>query len=77
VSMLATVYALYSSGIAGILVETEYDFLDFPVGPIIGSFDDVVAVPVDLPGKDRSIQNVRIWPGRSPSKRLTQRLVKV
>jgi hypothetical protein len=45
VSMLATVDALYSSGVAGILVETEYDFLDFPVGPIIGSFDDVVAVP--------------------------------
>jgi hypothetical protein len=45
VSMLATVDALYSSGVAGILVETEYDFLDFPVGPIIGSFDDVAEVP--------------------------------
>ena len=34
-----------ASGVEGVLVETEYNFLAFPVGPIIGSFDDVVAVP--------------------------------
>jgi len=36
---------LYSSGVAGILVETEYDSNDFPVAPIVGTFDDVSAVP--------------------------------
>ena len=32
-------------GVAGILVETEYDSNDFPVAPIVGTFDDVFAVP--------------------------------
>ena len=44
-STIFAVDALYSSGIAGILVETEYDSNDFPVAPIIGTFDDVEAVP--------------------------------
>jgi len=35
----------YASGVAGILVETEFDIDDFPVAPIIGTFDDVWAVP--------------------------------
>jgi hypothetical protein len=45
ISKILAVDGFYASGHAGILVETEYDFNDFPVGPIIGSFDDVEAVP--------------------------------
>jgi hypothetical protein len=45
VSLVSAVDAFYSSGVAGILVETEYDFNDFPLAPIIGTFDDVEAVP--------------------------------
>lgn len=45
VSLVSAVDSLYSSGIAGVLVETEYDGSDNPVGPIVGSFDDVQAVP--------------------------------
>ncbi len=37
--------AFYSSGFAGVLVETEYDLNDFPVAPIIGTFDNVQALP--------------------------------
>ena len=45
VSLVSTVDGFYSSGVAGVLVETEYDGFDNPVAPIIGSFDEVQAVP--------------------------------
>ena len=45
VSFVSTVDGLYSSGAAGVLVETEYDGFDNPVAPIVGSFDEVQAVP--------------------------------
>ncbi len=44
-SLITSSDSLYTSGFAGILVETEYDALDVPVGPILGTFDDVLAVP--------------------------------
>jgi hypothetical protein len=47
-SLLSTINAVdssYSSGVSGILVETEYDGLDNPVGPIVGTFDNVQSVP--------------------------------
>jgi hypothetical protein len=44
-SIIAAVDSFYASGVAGVLVETEYDFDDFPVAPIIGTFDNVQAVP--------------------------------
>ena len=46
--VLSTITAsdgLYSSGVAGVLVETEYDLNDFPVAPIVGTFDDIIALP--------------------------------
>ena len=45
VSMISAVDALYATGVSGVLVETEYDINDFPVAPIIGTFDNVQAVP--------------------------------
>jgi hypothetical protein len=45
VSLVSTVDGFYPSGVAGVLVETEYDGFDNPVAPIIGSFDEVQAVP--------------------------------
>lgn len=44
-STITALDGLYSSGVAGILVETAYDVDDFPVAPIVGTFDDVQAVP--------------------------------
>ena len=35
----------FAAGAAGVLVETAYDASLFPVAPIVGSFDDVEAVP--------------------------------
>lgn len=35
----------YAAGFAGLLVETAYDASLFPVAPIVGSFDNVEAVP--------------------------------
>jgi hypothetical protein len=54
-STIAAVDSFYASGIAGVLVETEYDFDDFPVAPIIGTFDNVQAVP------EPSIVNLIGW----------------
>ena len=44
-STITSTDALYTSGFAGILVQTEYDIDDNPVGPIAGSFDNIRAVP--------------------------------
>ena len=35
----------YASGVSGIQVQTGYDPFDNPVGPIVGTFDNVSAVP--------------------------------
>ncbi|MEM9176505.1 MAG: hypothetical protein AAGC67_14880 [Myxococcota bacterium] len=35
----------YASGVSGVLVQTAYDVFDVPVGPIVGTFDNVRAVP--------------------------------
>jgi hypothetical protein len=45
VSTLTTVDSLYSTGVAGILVETEYNIDGFPLGPIVGTFDNVRGLP--------------------------------
>ncbi len=44
-SLLTATDSQYTSGFSGILVETAYDSQDFPVAPIVGTFDDVSAVP--------------------------------
>jgi len=44
-STLVAVDGLYASGFAGVLVETAYDGFDNPIAPIVGTFDDVSAVP--------------------------------
>jgi len=44
-STLFTTDASYTSGVSGILVETNYDFADSPIGPIVGTFDEVEALP--------------------------------
>jgi hypothetical protein len=47
-TLLSTISALdsfYTSGVSGVLVETAYDPFDNPVAPIVGTFDDVQAVP--------------------------------
>jgi hypothetical protein len=44
-STIGAVDGFYDSGVSGLLVETAYDLHDNPVGPIVGTFDDVVAVP--------------------------------
>ncbi len=44
-SSLAVSDSSYSSGLSGILSETAYDASDNPVGPVVGTFDDVEAVP--------------------------------
>jgi hypothetical protein len=43
-STITAIDALYGSGVGGVLVETEY-IGDIPVGPVIGTFDNVRAVP--------------------------------
>jgi hypothetical protein len=44
-STINGVDGLYGSGVSGVLVETAYDGFGNPVGPIVGTFDDVEAVP--------------------------------
>ncbi len=44
-STINTVDGVYVSGIGGVLVETAYTSGGAPVAPIIGTFDDVMAVP--------------------------------
>lgn len=44
VSTIGTVDGLYTSGVSGVLVETAYNGFN-PIGPIVGTFDDVEAVP--------------------------------
>lgn len=44
-STIGSVDSLYGSGVSGLLVETAYDSFDNPIGPIVGTFDDVEAVP--------------------------------
>jgi hypothetical protein len=44
-STISGVDGFYGSGVSGVLVETAYDAFDNPVGPIVGTFDDVEAVP--------------------------------
>jgi hypothetical protein len=44
-STLSAVDGVYTSGVTGVLVETQYDLLDNPVAPIVGTFDDVEALP--------------------------------
>lgn len=35
----------YTSGVSGVFVETAYDSFDNPIGPIVGTFDVVEALP--------------------------------
>ena len=44
-STIGVVDSDYTSGVAGLLVETEFDIDEYPVAPIVGTFDDVWAVP--------------------------------
>ena len=44
-SMITVADSDYANGVAGLLVETEFASDDTPVAPIIGTFDDIWAVP--------------------------------
>lgn len=45
VSTLSATDFSYASGVSGVLVQTAYDPFDNPIGPIVGTFDNVSAVP--------------------------------